>query len=108
MRRILTAQIAFVDTPTGEFAERRLNHGDREAEKFYRHLKQHGSSVRVGMEATGYSRWFERLPAELGMELWMGDVAEDQNQASAQAEDGPSLFPANVKLSYPLFLRLFR
>jgi transposase len=28
------------------------------------------------MEATGYSRWFERLVAELGMEIWMGDPAE--------------------------------
>jgi hypothetical protein len=32
--------------------------------------------VRVGMEATGYSRWFERLLAELGCELWMGHPAE--------------------------------
>jgi transposase len=30
----------------------------------------------VGMEATGYSRWFERLLAELGIELWIGDAAE--------------------------------
>jgi transposase len=29
--------------------------------------------VRVGMEASGYSRWFERLLAELGFELWIGD-----------------------------------
>ncbi len=28
------------------------------------------------MEATGYSRWFERLLAELGMELWIGDAAQ--------------------------------
>ena len=28
------------------------------------------------MEATGYSRWFERLVAELGFELWIGDPAE--------------------------------
>jgi transposase len=28
------------------------------------------------MEATGYSRWFERLLAELGFEIWMGDPAE--------------------------------
>jgi transposase len=28
------------------------------------------------MEATGYSRWFERLLAELGIELWIGDAAE--------------------------------
>jgi transposase len=32
--------------------------------------------VRVGMEATGYSRWFERLLAELGFEVWIGDPAE--------------------------------
>ena len=28
------------------------------------------------MEATGYSRWFERLLGELGIELWIGDAAE--------------------------------
>ncbi len=28
------------------------------------------------MEATGYSRWFERLLAELGFEVWMGNPAE--------------------------------
>src|SRR6266852_735714 len=28
------------------------------------------------MEATGYARWFERLLAELGIELWIGDPAE--------------------------------
>src|ERR1700691_484405 len=32
--------------------------------------------VGVGKEATGYSRWFERLLAELGFELWIGDPAE--------------------------------
>jgi transposase len=68
--------IAFVDTETGEYEERQLNHSAGEAEKFYRELATRGASVRVGMEATGYSRWFERLLAELGMELWMGDAAE--------------------------------
>ena len=28
------------------------------------------------MEATGYSHWFERLMAELGIEVWIGDAAE--------------------------------
>ncbi len=32
--------------------------------------------MRVGMEATGYSRWFERLLEELGFEVWIGDPAE--------------------------------
>src|SRR5260370_43723 len=69
-------QIAFMDQETGECGERRLNHSDGEAERFYRELKQRGISVRVGMEATGYSRWFERLLAELGFEVWIGDAAE--------------------------------
>jgi transposase len=68
--------IAFVDTETGENGERRLNHSDGEAEKFYRELTTRGVSVRVGMEATGYSRWFERLLAELGIEVWIGEAAK--------------------------------
>ena len=81
--------IAFGDTETGECGERRLKHSDQEAKKFYRELAQRGVSVRVGMEATGYSRWFERLLTELGIELWIGDAGEDQDQTSPQAEDEP-------------------
>ena len=56
-------QIAFVDTDTGELSERRLSHRE-EAEQFYVGLKQR-SAVRVGMEASGHSRWFERLLRDL-------------------------------------------
>ena len=68
--------IAFLMEETGECGERELHHSDGQAEKFYRDLKQRGICVRVGMEATGYSRWFERLLAELGFELWIGDPVE--------------------------------
>jgi transposase len=61
---------------TGECGEQQLNHSDGQAEQFYRGLKQRGICVRAGMEATGYARWFERLLAELGFELWIGDPAE--------------------------------
>jgi len=73
-------QIAFLMEETGEYDERQLNHSDGEAERFYRDLQQRGIRVRVGMEATGYSRWFERLLGELGCELWMGDPAEIKAQ----------------------------
>jgi len=33
------------------------------------------------MEATGYTQWFERLVAELGHELWVGDPAEIRARA---------------------------
>jgi hypothetical protein len=58
--------IAFFMEETGEYGEQELNHSDGQAEKFYRDLQQRGICVRVGKEATGYSRWFERLLAELG------------------------------------------
>jgi transposase len=73
-------QIASMDQKTGEYDERRLNHSAGEAERFYRELQQKGVSVRVGMEATGYSRWLERLLAELGFEVWIGDAAEISRQ----------------------------
>jgi transposase len=69
-------QIAFLDQETGECGDRRLHHSGGEAEKFYRELRGKGVSVRVGLEATGYSRWFERLLVELGIEVWIGNAAE--------------------------------
>jgi len=68
-------QIASVDTDSGEFQEKRLGHRE-EAETFYRELAAAGQKVRVGMEASGHARWFERLLAELQFELWIGDAAE--------------------------------
>jgi transposase len=81
--------IALVDTETGEYGERRLNHSAGEAEKFYRELAARGVRVRVGMEATGYSRWFERLLAELGLELWIGDAAEIETKRVRKQKTDP-------------------
>jgi len=70
-------QIAMVNTETGELQERRLNHPN-EAESFYRELVSRSTQVRVGIEASGHARWFERLLAELQIERWIGDAAEIQ------------------------------
>ena len=70
-----TQQIAWLDNQTGEYGERPLTHRV-EAEKFYRELQERETRVRVGMEATGQSRWFERLLSELNIELWIGDPAQ--------------------------------
>jgi transposase len=66
-------QIAMVNTETGELIERRLEHGNGDAKKFYAELQK---PVRVGMEATGYAQWFEQMLAKLGHELWVGNAAE--------------------------------
>jgi len=68
-------QIAFVDTDTGEFQERRLQHRE-EAEKYYRDLAAQGMQAHVGMEASGQARWFEQMLSEVHFELWIGDAAE--------------------------------
>lgn len=69
-------QIAWVDLESGECGERRLAHSNGQAEEFYRELKKKAVHVRMGIEATGHSRWFERLLAELNFELWVGDPAQ--------------------------------
>jgi transposase len=68
-------QIAFVDTSSGELSERRLFHRE-EAEQFYGKLKEQSVPVRVGMEASGHARWFERMLRDLQFELWIGNAAE--------------------------------
>ena len=67
------SRLPFVDTGTGECRESKLTHKE-EAESFYRDLNE--CTVRVGIEATGHARWFERLLAELNLELWIGDPEE--------------------------------
>jgi len=66
-------QIAMLDQETGELIEGRLEHESGEARAFYAALS---GRVRVGIEATGHTRWFERMLGELGHELWIGDAAE--------------------------------
>ena len=68
-------QIAWFDEESGECGEQRLEH-TVEAERFYGELKRRGVQVRVGIEASGHTRWFERLLAELKMELWIGNPAK--------------------------------
>jgi transposase len=64
-------QIAMLDAETGELVERRLEHEGGEARAFYAGLD---GPVRVGIEATGHTRWFERMLGELGQELCIGDA----------------------------------
>ncbi len=66
-------QIAMRDEATGELVAWAVDHQSGEAHAFYRNLQ--GVPLRVGIEATGPTHWFERLLAELGHELWIGDAA---------------------------------
>jgi transposase len=67
-------QLAMLDTESGEVREFALSHEKKEeVREFYAGLR---GPVRVGMEASGQSQWFEGMLAELGPELWIGDAAK--------------------------------
>jgi transposase len=97
-------QIAFVDTDTGELQERRLEHRE-EAEKFYRDLAAQGMKIRVGMEASGQARWFERVLGELNFELWVGDATEiarkRERKQKTDRQDAQHILKLMLKDDFP-------
>jgi transposase len=97
-------QIAFVDSETGELEEKRLQHRE-EAEKFYRDQAAQGMKVRVGMEASGHAHWFERLLAELQLELWIGDAtvirAKRGRKPKTDRQDAQHILKLMLKDDFP-------
>ena len=97
-------EIAWVDTDTGEYQEKRLAH-PKEAEEFYRSLAGVGQVVRVGMEASGHGRWFERLLEGLGVELWRGDAevirAKRGRKQKTDREDARHILKLLLKDDFP-------
>ncbi len=65
--------MAVLDLETGEVSEHRLEHGEDQepVREFYARWTEPGA-----VEATGYSRWFATLMAELGHRLRVGDAAQ--------------------------------
>ena len=102
-------QIAFVDTDTGEAAERRLTHRE-EAEQFYRALQ--ARRVRIGMEASGHSRWFERLlkrgdvsttgakPLTLGVGASLGHPIAKKWKCASQQRNRRNHKPTDYKMTH--------
>jgi transposase len=95
-------QIAWVNTETGEMQERKLMHGDGEAERFYRQLR---GPVRVGLESTGNCHWFVDLLAEMGHEVWIGDAArisaKQVRQQRTDRRDALHILDLLVKDDFP-------
>src|SRR5690349_6745333 len=71
--------ICYLKTETGELLTCELKHQDKEAVRaFYASFR---GRVIVGLEASGYSPWFERLLGELGYEVWLGHATEIRRRA---------------------------
>jgi transposase len=99
-------QIAMLDTDTGEMVERRLEHESGEARAFYAGLRP---PVQVGIEATGHTRWFERMLGELGHELWVGDAARIRasvvRKQKTDARDAAQLLELLLSRRFPRIWR---
>src|SRR5258708_32239448 len=95
-------QIAMMETETGGLVERRLEHENGEARAFYASLPK---PARVGMEATGYGQWFERMLAEQGHELWSGHASEIRagvvRKQKTDARDAAHLLRLLVEKRFP-------
>ena len=69
----------YLKTETGELVISELQHQDKEqVHAFY---QQFPSPVIVGLEASGYSPWFEALLEQLGCEVWLGHATEIRRRA---------------------------
>ena len=66
--------ICYLKTETGELVISELKHEDKEQVRaFYQQFQE---PVIVGLEASGYSPWFETLLEQLGGEVWLGHASE--------------------------------
>jgi len=65
--------LAFVDTANGEIKCRELFHQRDNVTAFY---QQFTGEVTVGVEASGYTAWFEEMVEACGHRLLVGDAAE--------------------------------
>src|SRR6185295_3259877 len=74
--------ICYLTTESGELQVQQLRHQDKSAVRsFYAQFTGH---VVVGLEACGYSPWFEQMLAELGCEVWLGNAKEIRRRARSR------------------------
>jgi transposase len=71
--------ICYLKTETGELVICELKHQDKEQVRAF--YQQFQGPVVVGIEASGYSPWFEALLEQLGCEVWLGHATEIRRRA---------------------------
>ena len=71
--------VCYLKTETGELVITELKHQDKEQVRAF--YQQFAAPVIVGLEASGYSPWFEALLERLGCEVWLGHATEIRRRA---------------------------
>ena len=71
--------ICYLKIETGELVTDELKHKDKDqVREFYAQFQGH---VIIGLEASGYSPWFEAMLERLNCEVWLGDATEIRRRA---------------------------
>lgn len=99
--------VAYCDTDNGEIKFIQIKHDDQNAlRRFY---TQFQSPIIVGLEAGGYSDWFERFLGELGVEAWFGNPTEVRRRARSRQKndwrDAELLLDLLIKDEFPRVYR---
>jgi len=98
--------VAYMDTSDGEIKRCELHHQKDDVRSFYRQFRD---EVIVGVEASGYTGWFEEMIEDLGHTLLMGDAAEIRRRARRRQKndrrDAELILDLLVRDEFP---RLFR
>ena len=71
--------ICYLKTETGELVITELKHHEKEQLRAF--YQQFQGQVIIGLEASGYSSWFEAMLEQLGGEVWLGDATEIRRRA---------------------------
>lgn len=71
--------LCYLKTETGELVLKELWHRDKEQIRAF--YQQFQGQVIIGLEASGYSPWFEAMLEQVGCEVWLGDATEIRRRA---------------------------
>lgn len=70
--------LSYCDPTDAELHQSQLDHQQDDIRQFY---SQFNSELIVGLEASGYTSWFEELLEGLGHQVWLGDPTEIRRRA---------------------------
>jgi transposase len=95
--------VAWCNTNDGEIQITKLDHADlNKVRAFYAAFSD---EVIVGIEATGYSQWFEDLLFELKHQVWIGNATEIRKRARSRQKndrrDAENLLDLLIKNEFP-------
>jgi hypothetical protein len=99
--------VSYCDSTQGEIHTIDLNHQTDDLRSFYSQFK---GDVIVGLEASGYSPWFEQMLEGLGHQVWIGDAAEIRRMAKRRQKndrrDAELILDLLVKGEFPRLHKL--